>query len=436
MKRVLFFSLLIAFSLEGFLKKSRRSRHGEDCYSNAACEEGLLCKLNRCYTKYESQNLKELGLYETNICDLNKKCKGDLDCVKHRCVDKNTPLPEKTTHSEDIESVHLVFAGGINLNKKPYNSGIKKDGSINYDHLFTHISKNIKSADLGIISQDRAYYINTKEQKITKNPNNTPKELGDAIYKAGFRVVLHASSSIYSLKEEGILNTINFWRINYPDVRPLGIASTLEESNNDYYIFTKNNVKIGIINYSSFIGTNIPSQNKYMVNIISKKKVEENVSKIKSLVDCIIVCINWGKKTKSTPNNSQIGWAKYFASIGVNIIIGYYPLYTQPVTYVKADNGKTALVFFSLGYLVNDNEKKTSDLGALANIVISKVNDKAYISSYHLIPTVNHKTKEEYTVYKLSEYNEDLAKEVKKNDYLKQLKKECKTNMGVFAHCD
>lgn len=434
MKGVFLFSLLIAFSLEGFLKKSRRSRHGEDCYSNAACEEGLLCKLNRCYTKYESENLKALGLYETNVCNLNKKCKGDLACVKHRCVDKNDPLPQPKTRSADVESVHLLFAGGINLNRKPYYSGIKKDGTMNYDHLFTHISKHIKSADLAIVSQDRAYYISKNEQTTTKNPKYTPKELGDAIYKAGFRVVLHASSSIYSLKEEGILNTLNFWRINYPDVHPLGIASTLEESNNDYFIFTKNNVKIGIINYSSFIGVNIPNQSKYMVNMISKKKVEENVSKIKSLVDCLIVCINWGKKTKSVPNDYQISLAKHLANFGVNIIIGLFPLYTQPVTYVKGSNGNKALVFFSLGFLVNDNEKKTSDLGALADIVISKANGKAYISSYHLIPTVNHKTKEEYTVYKLSEYNENLAKEIK-NNYLKQLKKECKTNMGVFAYC-
>ena len=64
MKRILFLALLITFSLEqGILKKSRRSKHGEDCYSDAACEEGLFCKINRCFTKYETKNLKALGLF-------------------------------------------------------------------------------------------------------------------------------------------------------------------------------------------------------------------------------------------------------------------------------------------------------------------------------------------------------------------------------------
>ena len=56
----------------GLLKRSRRSKHGEDCISDSACEEGLICKINRCYTKYESSNLEPLGLLETNLCSFKK----------------------------------------------------------------------------------------------------------------------------------------------------------------------------------------------------------------------------------------------------------------------------------------------------------------------------------------------------------------------------
>ena len=76
MNRIIFLFLLIVFSSEqNILKKSRRSKHGEDCYSDAACEEGLVCRTYRCFTKYESKNLKLLGLLETNLCDLKKKLK-------------------------------------------------------------------------------------------------------------------------------------------------------------------------------------------------------------------------------------------------------------------------------------------------------------------------------------------------------------------------
>ena len=78
--------------------------------------------------------------------------------------------------------------------------------------------------------------------------------------------------------------------------------------------------------------------------------------------------------------------------MGFNLIIGNNPALVQPVTYIKAENGNCALVFFSLGALVGENPKKLDTLGSLANIVISKENGKTSIDSYNLIPIINHVT--------------------------------------------
>jgi len=73
----------------------------------------------------------------------------------------------------------------------------------------------------------------------------------------------------------------------------------------------------------------------------------------------------------------------------------------------------------------------------LANIIISKGNGKAYLSSYNLIPIINHKVdNEEYSVYKLSDYTEELGKQIDKNFLLKKVKESCTKLMGSFAHCD
>ena len=434
MSRIIFLALLFVLSSEqGILKRSRRSKHGQDCFSDAACEEGLICKINRCFTKYEAKNLKELGLLETNLCDLKKKCKGDKICVKHRCVDKDYHVEPKTIRTKDIEDVHLLFSGSIVLNKRAYLSGIKANDAINYDHLFTHIEKSIKNADLAVAAQQTVFHI--ENGKLKKNYINTPKELGDALAKAGFEIVLHASPNAYAHKDKGIIDTLNFWKNNHPKVRPLGISATLQDSEKDCYIVNKNNIKIGIINYSGLTVKGITSKNKFMVNTLVKKKVEEDLPKLKKEVDFLVVCVDWGEKSSSLPSKIQIMWAKLFAKCGANLIIGNYPSLVQPVTHVRADNGKTALVMFSLGSLVEDNGKKTSFLGALANVVISKANNKTYISSYSLIPTLNHKTTKQYTVYKLSEYNDDLGKEVDHSFSLQKLKKSCKIRMGVFGHC-
>ena len=438
MKKSLLFTLLITFTLQaGILKKSFRSKHGEDCVSDAACEEGLFCKINRCMTEYEVKNTKTLGLFDKNICDVKKKCPLNQKCVKHRCADNSTPIEIPKNNTENEVDVNLLFAGSIFLNQKAYRSGIKTDNTFNYDHLFKHISSDIKSADLSIVQQETIFHIDPGEKKFIKKLTNTPKELGDSIANAGFKVVLHASTFAYSHQEKGIINTINFWKTKYPNITTLGISNSLEDSQKDYYIFVKDNLKIGIINFSGFAGNSIPTKNKYMVNIINKKKLEECIFKLKQEADFIIVCMNWGEKDSHNPNKKQIAIAKLLASNGVDLIIGNHPSFVHPVSYVQAENGKRALVFWSLGFLIGDNKNKFSSLGALANIIISKGNGKAYLSSYNLIPIINHKVdNEEYSAYKLSDYTEELGKQIDKNFLLKKVKESCTKLMGSFAHCD
>jgi poly-gamma-glutamate synthesis protein (capsule biosynthesis protein) len=372
-KALLLISTLICFSYQDTqIKRSRHSKHGEDCFSDSACEEGLKCKINRCMTSYEINNMKKLGLYENNICDMVKKCKNNKVCIKYRCVDQNKAIETTKTSKEIEEDVNLIFGGSILLNKKPYMSGYKSDQTFNYDHLFKHISKDIKSADLSVVDQQTVFYIDDKEDNRKINEKHTPKELGDAIAKAGFNLVLHANSLAYLYKDKGIFNTINFWNEKHPKIHHLGISSTESQSEKDYFIFNKNGIKIGIINFNGLVVKGMPKNKKYMINTIDINKVQNCLGELKKETDFIIVCMNWGGKTNYSPNKLQIKMAKALIYYGADLIIGNHPHYVQPVSYVRAENGKKGLVFFSLGNLIFDNNKKKNTLGALANIVISK----------------------------------------------------------------
>ena len=58
--------LLISLS-HSEIRKSRRAKHGEDCTSNAGCEEGFVCRTHRCFTHYEAEHLSLLGLEDKNV---------------------------------------------------------------------------------------------------------------------------------------------------------------------------------------------------------------------------------------------------------------------------------------------------------------------------------------------------------------------------------
>ena len=426
--------LLISLS-QSEIRKSRRSKHGEDCVSDAACEEGLECKTHRCFTAYEASHLSLLGLEDKNVCNTKKPCKGNFVCYQHRCMDsllaKEAMKPKPPVNPNDEEDVSLVFSGSIFLNKMPFLSGLKGNNTLNYDHLFTHVTNFIKHADISVALQETVIYIDPSG-KSKPNHINTPKELGDAIAKAGFNTVLHATQSAYSKLDAGIINTLAFWKNEHPNVKVLGISKT-EAGENDFYIFEKNGVKIAIIDFASYLTKSLAKSKKYMVNILTKEKIEEIMAKLKDKVDFIVACVDWGIKSEKKPTKKQILYAKLLIENGVNLIIGNHPDYIQPVSYVRSKNGNCGLVFFSLGQFIGDGK---NHLGALAHIVVTKGKEKAYISSYSLRPVINHKVQSsQYTVYRLPEYTQELAKLSTKKVNVQKLRHYCKKLMGAFAFC-
>ena len=409
--------------------KFKGLKHYENCNKTSDCRKGLKCYFNRCLTNYEKENYVKLGLNVSNVCNTSKECLLGKKCLKHRCVVNSTQLdiPRKKTINDT--SVNLLFAGSIFLNNKAYKSGEKDDNNFNYNHLFKNIKEDIKKADLAIVDQETVFQ--TNKTKFKKKVANTPTELGDAIVKAGFRLVLHGTIYAYSKEDKGIKNTIKFWKDKYPDVHVLGISKTLKNSLKDYYIYKKRGIKIGIVNFSGFPDL-IPKEKEYMVNVISTKKIEYFMTKLKNETDFIIACMNWGDKNSNIPNEDQIKWAKELTGKGANLIIGNHPSYVQPVSYIRS-KGRKALVFWSLGHLVSDSKLPYSFIGALANITISKgKKGKAFISDYNLIPIINHKDKKAYSVYKLSKYSQELGKEISKDFSMEEVKNKSKKLMEAF----
>ena len=419
-------------------RKVNLSRHYEDCDDiDVFCIKSLTCKFNRCLTSYEVKRTTLLNLKDKNMCEDDDDCPAEKQCVKHRCVDdENDAQYNKRNINNKDPSVNLLFAGSIFLSNTSYDSGVYPDGSFNYDHLFKYIKNDIRKADLAIVDQETMF--ETDKTNFIKKLTNTPSELGDAIYRAGFKVVLHATLYSYSKEERGIKNTLNFWKQKYPDVKVLGINEKEGDNENDYFIFQKNSMKIGLINFYGHDEEMIPEDKHYYINILKEEKLKDLVEKLANETDFLIVTINWGDKNSNKPNKQMISCATELAYFGVNLIIGYHPSITLPTSYIKASNGKIALVFWSLGHLVIDFKKEFSNLGAMANITISKSRNGAYISAYNLIPTINHKVRgNQYSVYKLSQYSDSLFKQSFSyyNFTREEVVERCEEMMGGLADC-
>ena len=84
----------------------------------------------------------------------------------------------------EADTVTIVMAGDVLMHDKVIRSGLRTDGSYDFDGLFSHVKNKIGAADIAIVNQETI--LGGKELGYTGYPSfNSPTEVGDAEAKAG-----------------------------------------------------------------------------------------------------------------------------------------------------------------------------------------------------------------------------------------------------------
>lgn len=335
---------------------------------------------------------------------------------------QETTTEEPTTEEPTTEpfvptTINIKMVGDMLMHEGVSKSGLMDDGTYNYDHLFTHVRDDIQAADIAIINQE--VILGGIELGISGYPSfNTVYEVGDALVNAGFNVVLHATNHTIDKGAVGVDNCINYWKTKHPDVAALGINQTAEDVEN-IYVYEQGDIKVAILNYTyATNGIPLPSGREYIVNMLEKERVVNDLKKADELADFVIVCPHWGPEYKYEPWNEpgsiydEVGWAQLMADNGADLIIAAHPHVIQPVEWIEGANGNRTLCYYSLGNFVSNQDQAPRMLGAMADITIE--NNEAgevFIKEYGVTPLITHKVfgQKAITTYKLSEYTEELA---------------------------
>ncbi len=333
-------------------------------------------------------------------------------------VTQNDSETEKEQEEVYVEpEIDIVMVGDILLHENVQESGKLEDGSYNYDHLFANVTEEIQAADLAIANQE--VILGGTEIGLYGYPNfNGPYEVGDALAKAGFNVILHATNHTLDRGKTALVNCMNFWKTNHSEIAVLGIFESQEAYDNDIYVYEQDGVRIAILNYT--YGTNgmpMPDDMPFAVALLEKEKVLADLEKANEMADFVVVCPHWGTEYQHTQSEEQEYWAQLFLENGVDLVIGTHPHYIQPVEMLQDEEGNQMLVYYSLGNFINstgESGRGTADrmIGAMAQITIAKKESgEVYIKDYGVEPLVTQLLygTQEITTYKLSEYTEELA---------------------------
>lgn len=320
-------------------------------------------------------------------------------------------ITSSPTVEPEATSVTLLAVGDNLIHLEVIQSGLQKDGSYQYNHLYSNIKNDIIAADIAIINQETI--LGGKNFAYTGYPSfNSPTEIGDAIVSAGFDVILHATNHTMDKGKKAVENTMAFWR-QYPNITVLGINETKELSKT-IPIVEKNGIRIAMLNYTYGLnGYSLPKGMPYYVNLIDKKKMAYDIKKAKKNADFVIVFPHWGSEYVYKPNAYQKDLTQFLYQHGVDLVIGTHPHVIQPVEWIQDTKKHKMLVYYSLGNFMSYQKEAPRMLGAMANLTLTKDKNGTYISEAGIIPIVTHyehgPKNYNFSIYKLTDYTTELA---------------------------
>ena len=213
---------------------------------------------------------------------------------------------EITTKQEDTNKLSMVMVGDCLIHRFVYTDAKNSDGSYSFSKMFTEVEPLIKNHDLAFYNQESN--IGGKSLGLSAYPRfNSPEEIGDDMVDLGFNLVSLANNHTMDKGEQGVINSVNYWKTK-PGVYYTGQALSEEDRESNIKIKEKNGIKYAFFAYTTVTnGLLPPSGKEYLTNIYSKEKAKADIDKVKDKVDLIIVSMHWGEEYTTNPN--EIGRA-------------------------------------------------------------------------------------------------------------------------------
>lgn len=314
----------------------------------------------------------------------------------------------------EANTIHLVAVGDNLIHEQIYESADTSQAVWNYDHLYTHIKEDIAAADLAAVNQECIFVEDHAD--VSAYPEfGSPTEIGDALVNTGFDIVEHATNHAFDKGTSGIQETLSYWKNAHPDIHVLGIHENQEAADTISTITCKD-VTFALLNYTGTINNeDYDALPTYMLDLLRAEKVTADAAKARKAGDMVIAFVHAGMEYSTEPNQDLKNFLQLLLSQGVDIAICSHPHVLQNFETLTDGQGNEMLVYYSLGNFISTQKEPECLLGGMADITISRdpQTGELSVSNSDLVPLVTHYNydRQEYCVYKLEDYTEELAAE-------------------------
>lgn len=304
---------------------------------------------------------------------------------------KNIETTAKQVVIPEDKTINLIAIGDImchNTNfQTAYNSSTKT-----YDFMpaFVNVSKYIEKGDIAIGNLETT--LTGKEVGYSGYPTfNSPEELGVALKNIGVDVVSTANNHCMDKGTKGVINTLD--NLDNIGISHTGTNRTKEEQDT-ILVKDVNGMKVAFLAFTyGTNGINIPSGKEYLVNLIDKDFIVEQIELAKQQnPDIICASMHWGIEYAQKQNKNQEELADLLFQNGVDIIIGNHAHVIEPMEKrtITLDDGteKEVFVVYALGNFISGQVKEHTKSTAILDMKITKKGEtgKLSIDSVDYVP--------------------------------------------------
>lgn len=302
---------------------------------------------------------------------------GGLFVFKDKIFSKKTQKKIEKTITDTVKpkkkdqtyEAKVFMVGDALIHWGVYNDAKQADGSYDFKPMLAAIKPISSKYDIAYYNQETV--LGGASLGYSSYPRfNSPQEVGDAFIDAGFNTVSLATNHTMDMGEQGVLNSVEYWKTK-KNVAASGQWSSEEErAASVATIYKVNNIKYAFISYTIWTnGLETPVGKSYLNNVYSEEKAKADIELVRDKVDFVIVAMHWGTEYSFKVDYKQDEIANYLSELGVDLIIGAHPHVIQTVEYI---NDNKTFVVYSLGNFISDQDDVDNFTGLAMEVTLKK----------------------------------------------------------------
>lgn len=299
----------------------------------------------------------------------------------------SAPTNKSETAAQAEESkkrVRLIATGDMIPHDAINKEAKQSDGSYEYSPMYGDMKKLFDNSDVRFCNQ--AVLGGGTEFGVTGYPKfNSPTEFARDMAELGCNVINTGSNHVNDFNQEVITASVEAWN-GLPGVKAVAGANASAADKQKVHYFEVKGVKFAFVSYTTY--SNEPSPNGYSVTMYSDELAKQQLAEARGKADVVIASLRWGTEYSDAVNAQQKALAPKLANYGADVVLGHGPHVLQPTEKITLDDGRQAIIWYSLGNFLNAQLDPPSLFNGIAVMDINPDTKKLVTSEY--LPVYMH----------------------------------------------